>query len=144
MKYISTIIAVILLNLASTLTYAGDYDFEPGMWESTTTVEITGVPPEMAAMMQVPPQTRQDCVKENDLVFPSDTNCKYEKQRVSARKLLVNITCTTPHGVSKGNGEANFNRKTASGWFEMEMPQGPAGTMKMKSIFHARYVGACQ
>ena len=77
-------------------------------------------------------------------MFASDANCKYEKKRVSAQKLLVNITCTTPQGVSKGTGELNFNGKTSSGWFEMEVPQGPAGTMKMKSILKAKYIGACK
>ena len=144
MKILSTIVAVIILDLASTLIYAGEYDFEPGMWESTTTVEFMGVPPEMAAMMKVPPQTRRECVKENDLMFESDAKCTYEKKRVSAQKLLVNITCNTPEGVTKGTGEVNFNGKTASGWFEIQLPQGPSGTMKMKSIFNSKYIGACQ
>lgn len=144
MKFLSALVAAIVTGLASTLIYAEDYDFEPGMWETTTTVEITGVPAEMAAMMNVPPQTKQDCVKKDDPIFASDDHCKYEKNRVSAQKLLVNMTCTTPEGVTKGTGEVNFNGKTSSGWFEMNMAQGPSGPMKMKTTFNSKYIGPCK
>ena len=144
MKYLSTMVAAIVLGLSSTKIYAGDYNFKPGLWETTTTMEVKGVPVEMAAMMKMPPQTEQECIKENDLMFESDDECKYEKKRVSAKKLLVNITCTTPEGVAKGAGEVNFNGKTSSGWFEMDVPRGPSGPMKMKSIFNAKYLGACK
>lgn len=144
MKVLSTIVAAIVLELASTQIYAEEYNFEPGLWETTTTMEVKGVPAEMAAMMKIPPQTEQECIKENDLMFVSDEECKYEKKRVSAKQLLLNITCTTPEGVIKGTGEINFNGKTSSGWFEMDIPQGPSGPMKMKSIFKAKYLGACK
>lgn len=144
MKLLSTKVAAIILGLASTQIYAGEYDFKPGLWETTTTMEVKGVPAEMAAMMKIPPQTEQECIKENDLMFVSDDECKYEKKRVSDKKLLLDITCTTPEGVIKGTGEINFNGKTSSGWFEMDIPQGPSGPMKMKSIFKAKYLGACK
>jgi hypothetical protein len=143
-KLLSTIVAAIVLGLASTQVCAENYNFKPGLWETTTTMEVKGVPAEMEAMMKMPSQTEQECIKENELIFISDDKCKYEKKRVSAKKLLVNITCTTPEGVIKGTGEVNFNGKTSSGWFEMDVPQGPSGPMKMKSIFNAKYIGACK
>jgi hypothetical protein len=73
----------------------------------------------------------------------SDEECKYDKKRVNANKMLVNVTCNTPEGVTKGKGEINFNGKKSNGWFEMNIPQGPAGPMKMKSIYHAKYLGSC-
>lgn len=144
MKYLSTTVAVIVLGLASAQIYAGDYNFKPGLWETTTTSEVKGVPAQMAAMMKIPPETEQECFKENDLMFESDDECKYDKKRISAEKLLVNITCTTTEGVIKGTGEVNFNGKKSSGWFEMDVPRGPSGPMKMKSIFNAKYLGACK
>lgn len=137
------IAAAIVPGLASTQIYAGDYNFTPGLWETTTTMEIKGGTKEMAAMMKIPPQTEQECIKENDFMFASDDECKYEKNRVSAEKLLLKITCTSPEGVTKGTGEVNFNDKTSSGWFEMEVPR-PSGPMKMKSIFNSKYLGACK
>jgi len=144
MQLLLTIGATIVLALTSTQIYAGDYNFKPGLWETTTTSEVKGVPAEMATMMQVPPQTEQECIKENDLMFKSDDECKYERKRVSAEQLLVNITCTTPEGVTKGKGEVNFNGTTSSGWFEMDIPRGPSGPMKIKSVFKAKYLGACK
>ena len=143
MKYLSTTVAVIVLGLASTQIYAGDYNFKPGLWETTTTSEVKGVPAEMAAMMKIP-QTEQECFNENDLMFESDDECKYDKKRISAEKLLVNIKCTTPEGVIKGTGEVNFTGKKSSGWFEMYAPRGPSGPMKIKSIFNAKFLGACK
>lgn len=144
MKVLSTMVAAIVLELVSTQIYAEEYNFEPGLWETTTTMEVKGVPAEMAAMMKIPPQTEQECIKESDLMFVSDDECKYEKKHVSDKQLLLNITCTTPEGEIKGKGEINFNGKTSSGWFEMDIPQGPSGPMQMKSIFNAKYLGACK
>lgn len=144
MKLLSTIVTAFVLGLVSTHIYAGDYNFKPGLWETTTTMKLKGVPAEMAAMMKVPPQTEQECIKNTDLMFESDKDCKYEQKRISAKKLLINVTCTTPGGVIKGAGEVNFNGKTSSGWFDMSIPQGPSGPMKMKNIFNAKYLGPCK
>lgn len=144
MNYLSTIIAVSIFGLASTNAYADDYNFKPGLWETTTTMEIKGVPIEMAAMMKIPQQTEKECIKKDDIFFESDNECKYDKKRISANKMMFNITCTTPQGVTKGKGEAIFNGKKSSGWFEMNVPHGPAGPMKMKSKYSAKYLGACK
>jgi hypothetical protein len=143
-NYLSTTVAAIFLGLASTQVYAGDYDFKPGLWETTTTMEVKGVPAQFAAMMKMPPQTEQECLKESDLMFKSDDECKFDRKRISAKKMLVNITCNTPEGITKGTGEINFNGNKSNGWFEMNVPQGPTGPMKMKSIYNAKYLGACK
>ena len=144
MNYLSTTVAAIFLGLISTQAYAGDYDFKPGLWETTTTMEVKGVPAQFAAMMKMPPQTEQDCLKESDLIFTSDDECKYDRKRISAKKMLINITCNTPEGITKGTGEINFNGNKSNGWFEMNIPHGPTGPMKMKSIYNAKYLGACK
>ena len=38
----------------------------------------------------------------------------------------------------------NFNGNKSDGWFEMNVPHGPAGPMKMKSIYSSKYLGACK
>ena len=138
MKLLSTIVAVIVLGLASTQIYAGDYNFKPGLWETSTLTEVIGVP------AKIPQQTEQECIKGTDAMYESDDECKYEKKRVSTNKMLLNMICTTPEGVSKGTGEVNFNGKTTSGWLEMGVPRGPSGTMKMKINFNGKYLGACK
>ncbi len=144
MKYLLSIIATLFLSLASMQLYAGSYDFKPGLWETTTTTEVKGVPEQFAQMMKMPPQTEQECIKESDLLFDADDECKYERERVSANKMLMKVTCDTPEGITKGKGEINFNGKKSNGWFEMNIPQGPTGPMKMKSIYVAKYIGACK
>ena len=143
MKVLSITVAAVALGLASQQSYAGEFDFKPGLWETTATSEVKGAPAEMAAMMKMPPETERECIKDNDLMFESDDECNYEKNRISAKKLLVDITCTTPEGVSKGTGEIDFDGDKTSGWFEMDMPGGPAGPMKIRSVFNAKYVGTC-
>lgn len=144
MKYLLIIIATVFTGLTSLSSYAEDYNFKPGLWETTSTSEIKGIPEAMASMMKIPPQKDQDCIRENDPVFESDNECKYNKKRISANKMLLNVSCTTPEGETKGNGEINFNGKKTSGWFEMKIPQGPSGPMTMKNIFTAKYIGECK
>jgi len=135
--------ALIVLGSASTQIIAGDYNYKPGMWETTTKMEIKGAPPEMAAMMNIPDQTTRGCVKENDNQFEKDKDCKYENKRISAKKMHFNITCNKQGKVTKGKGEVNYSGKTTSGWFEIEVP-GPSGPMTMKSTFTSKYIGACK
>ncbi len=144
MKTLSTIATTFVLGLVSIHIYAADYNFKPGLWETTTTVEFEGVPANMAAMMKVPSQTEQECIKSTELMFESDKKCKFEQKRVSANKILVDVTCTESKAVIKGKGEVNFNGKTTSGWFEMEVSQGPAGPMKIKNKFKGKYLGPCK
>lgn len=144
MKHLSTALTAVALGLAAQQGHAGDYNFKPGLWETTTTSEIQGVPPDIAAMMQQPPQTQQSCVSEDDLEFGAGNECRYTNKRISASKLLVDVQCTTPVGVTQGKGEVNLKGERASGWFEMAVPEGPMGPMKMRSVFQSKYIGVCK
>lgn len=139
----STAIVAIALGLASQSSHAMEYNFVPGLWETITTSEVHGVPPEIGAMMQMPPQTERSCVTADDLQFGGGDQCQYSNERVSASKLRVAVTCATPVGPAHGTGEVNLQGKTSSGWFEMSVPQSLTGPMTMKTVFRSRYVGAC-
>jgi len=144
-KLLSTTIAAITLGLISTQLYAADYNYKPGKWEITRTTEIKGVPTEFKAMMKVPPETTQECISDDNFIFaPNEGECKYEQNRVSSEKLRITFTCAESDGVIKGTGEVNFNGKTSSGWFKMNVEKSPFGPMKIKSNFKARYIGACK
>ncbi len=121
---------------------AGEYDFIPGLWQTTTKLEMKGMPAQMAGMMAQAPKTTKSCAKNSDHIFESDKQCQYEKKRISASKVQVAVSCNG--GQNKGSGEINFHGKKADGWFEMTMSQGPAGPMVMKSSFAATYLGACK
>lgn len=142
MKYHVAKLALFILGTVSIAAYAGEYDFKPGLWETTSKMEVTGMPKEMAAMMPTSPITEQNCMSENDILFNSDKECKYDKKKISSKKIQFDMTCNTPNGEEKGKGEINFNDTRVNGWFEMTT-RGPMGPMKMKSTFTAKYVGAC-
>lgn len=143
MKARSSAILVVALGMTSQSGHAAEYNFVPGLWETTTSSQVLGVPPEIGAMMQMPPQTDQSCVTAEDLQFGVGDQCQYTNERVSASKLRVVVTCATPVGPAHGTGEVNLQGKTSSGWFEMSVPQGLTGPMTMKTVFRSRYLGAC-
>lgn len=140
----STAVLAAVLGMAAQPGHAVDYNFVPGLWETTTRSEVHGVPPEIAAMLQMPPQTDRACVTADDLQFGAGDQCEYSNQRVSASELRVAVSCITPMGPAHGSGEVILQGKTSSGWFEMSVPQSLAGPMTMKTVFQSRYVGACR
>jgi hypothetical protein len=132
------------MGLISLQVYADDYDFTPGLWESTVTMEFKGIPEQMAAMLKMPMKTELKCAAKEDFAVKPDDKCRYEKTRVSKNKMKINITCNTEEGVTKGTGEINFKSKSSSGWIEMSVNNGPMGPMTMKSTFNSKYMGACK
>lgn len=121
------------------------YNVNPGMWETTYTLELSGVPPQMAAMMQQQPKLERECVEGKIIDFtPGDMakECTYKSTRHSANKMSWDIQCKGQGGESTGHGEVNFNGNTATGWFEMNM-QGPMGAMKIRNDFEGKRTGPC-
>ncbi len=144
MRIYAGMLATFLLSTASLTVNAGEYDFKPGLWETTTKIKIEGVPKAMAALMAPPaPITETGCTTEKDIIFNSDSECKYDTNRISSKKVRMKMTCSSPNGAAKGKGEINFNGKKLNGWFEMNS-RGPSGPMKIKHTFTAKYVGTCK
>jgi len=143
MKYHIIKLTLFILGTVSIVAYAGEYNFKPGLWETTSKMEVTGVPKEMAAMMTQTPMTERHCMTEKDVLFNSDKECKYSQKKISSKKITIDMVCNTPNGQQKGNGEINFDDTRVNGWFEMNSA-GPMGPMKMKSTFTAKYLGACK
>lgn len=123
-----------------------EYNVNPGMWETTYKMEISGVSPEMAKMMQQQPRVERECVKDRMIDFTPDDmdeDCKVRTTRHSAGKVSWEIMCTGKDGSSIGRGEASFNGDTTSGWFEMNSEDGPMGPMKMRNEFRGKRIGSC-
>ena len=142
-----------MIALACTFAIAGlnmafaaeAYNVNPGMWETTYKVEVSGVPAEMAAMMRQQPKMERECVEAKIIDFtPGDMteDCSYKATRHSANKMSWDIQCKGQGGDSTGHGEVNFNGNTATGWFEMNM-QGPMGPMKIRNDFEGKRTGPC-
>lgn len=141
------IILVVSLAVMGSGTAIGaeGYNINPGMWETTYKMDVSGVPPQMAAMMQQQPKVERECVDAKVIDFtPGDMakGCSYKSTRHSANKMSWDIECNTQGMTSTGHGEVNFNGNSATGWFEMNM-QSPMGPMKFRNDFQAKRTGPC-
>jgi len=142
-----TIVTVVLtISAVFNNAHADEYNINPGMWETTSKMEVSGMPPEMAAMMQKPPRVEKECIKNRNYDFKpgKDTKgCSFQTKRQSSKKLTWEISCNGEAGNASGSGEANFNGDTVSGWFEMNMPGGPAGPVKLRHTYESKRIGSC-
>ena len=141
-----TVALITAVTVFSATIQAEEYNVNPGMWETTYKMEMSGMPPEMAAMMQQQPKIERECVKDNNIDFSPDDmaeECSFKSTRHSASKVSWEIECKGQNGTSTGQGEVNFNGDTASGWFEMNMQGGPMGPMKIRNVFQGKRTGPC-
>lgn len=145
MYYRLVIFVVTFVATTLTIVHADEaYNINPGMWETTYKMDVSGVPPQMAAMMQQP-KVERECVDAKIIDFtPGDMakGCSYKSTRHSANKMSWDIECNTQGMTSTGHGEVNFNGNSATGWFEMNM-QSPLGPMKIRNDFQAKRTGPC-
>jgi len=145
LKRIMTIVITFVITVFATAIAAEAYNVNPGMWETTYKVKVSGVPAEMAAMMQQQPEMERECVEARIIDFtPGDMaqGCSYKSTRHSANKMSWDIECKAQGVNSTGHGEVNFNGDSATGWFEMNM-QGPMGPMKIRNDFEGKRTGPC-
>lgn len=145
LKRIITIVITFVITVFATAIAAEAYNVNPGMWETTYKVKVSGVPAEMAAMMQQQPEMERECVEARIIDFtPGDMaqGCSYKSTRHSANKMSWDIECKAQGVNSTGHGEVNFNGNSATGWFEMNM-QGPMGPMKIRNDFEGKRTGPC-
>ena len=145
-KAINVFTLTFIASVFGSIAYAEEYNINPGMWETSHKMEVTGMPPEMAAMMQQPPKVERECVKDRNYDFnPGDEakGCTFNTTRHSNKKISWDITCSGEGGNATGHGEVNFNGDTVSGYFDMDMPEGPMGPVKMHNTFEGKRVGPC-
>lgn len=144
-KGMMTIGVAVTVTMFTSTIKAEEYNVNPGMWETTYKMEVSGVPPQIAAMMQKGPKVERECIKDNNIDFSPDDmtkECSFKTTRHSASKVSWDIQCQGQNGSSTGHGEVNFNGNTIKGWFEMNM-QGPTGPMKIRNDFEGKRTGPC-
>jgi len=143
------------LILISNQLCAENYDFKPGLWETTTTSEVVEIdaPPEIQKMMQhmaqMPVRTETECIASINSVFntepePDDAEeCKTTISRVNSNKMTFEMLCTGEDGTSKGTGEMNLRGESFTSSLVMTSINGPM-TMNMKIVGNGKYIGACR
>ncbi|MBV1914148.1 MAG: DUF3617 domain-containing protein [Pseudomonadales bacterium] len=109
------------LLLVSTQLYSESYDFKPGLWETTSSMEIIEIdaPPPVKKMMRqlsnMPTEIETECIDSIASMFepdPDDTDeCTTKTNRISANKIAFEMLCSGPDGTSRGIGEVNLNGK---------------------------------
>ena len=142
----------IAIILASSHLYADNYDFKPGLWENSSTIEIIEIdaPSEvkkiMREMFEAPRETKTTCFKSFasllELEGEQKAQCEREVTRISANKVKVEELCTEIESTTKTVGEINLNGKSTNSEFETTSTDGPY-KMKFKVVASGKYVGAC-
>ena len=139
------------LIFISNQLYSDNYDFKPGLWETTTTSEVVEInaPPEIKKMMQhmsqMPMATETECINSIGSLLdaePDDAEeCKTTINHVNSKKVTFEMLCTGEDGSSKGSGEINLKGKTFTSSFVITSINGLI-EMKMKIVSNGKYVGA--
>lgn len=135
--------------MLSSNLYAAQYNFKPGLWESTSKMEVSGVPEQYAPMFAKPPKVSKKCVTSEDANFNMEKEpqqqCTYNHNRVSADKMTFEVECNSKGSSMSGKGETNYHHTQVDGWFNMVVPQGPGGgPMTINTTYQSKYLGACK
>jgi len=139
----------------SSQLYAENYNFKPGLWETTTTSEIVEInaSPEIKKMMEKVPKISQDketeCINSISSLFdeePDDAEeCKTKKNRVNSNKMVFEMLCTGEDSTSKGTGEINLKGKTFTLSMINSLINEPMKMkIKVKIVAKGKYIGACK
>ena len=129
----------VTLALSSFGTQA-DLNMQPGLWETTITMNMPGMP------MVPPPTTQRTCITREDLV-PKDPQSAQDCQRldhnIEGNTVTWNAECEHAAGTTIGSGKITYTGNTYQGSMEMEMRNGQGKVMKMNQTLSGRRVGDC-
>ena len=133
-KPASTLAALCLAGAASAAP-----DVQPGLWETTVTTEMPGMP------MAIPPMTTRSCIQDTDLV--PDTRqpgqeCELIEHSVEGNRVSWQIRCSSEGTIIIGNGELTYAGDTYTGEVRMNMQQG-GQSMQMTQSLQGRRIGEC-
>lgn len=140
------------LIMTSNHLYAESYDFKPGLWETSSTIEIIEIEasPEVEKMMRSiftkSAEVETDCVNNFASVLEIEDEpefeCARKIKRVSAERVELEDLCSGNGVISKNVGRIDLNGKTLTSTYEMTM-SGEGINYKLKTVEHGKYVGAC-
>ena len=155
MAHIITKIMYTGLVIASTHLYADNYNFKPGLWETSSSQEIIELdaPPEVKKMMQsmfkMPVETETECIKSIDFLLDPESDemeeCNVNMNRVNANKVMLEVSCENANGSSKTVGELILNGDTFTSNLKVEASDNAMKmNVKMKLVGNGTYIGDCK
>lgn len=112
----------------------------PGLWESTTTIENS-------FMGSMPPHTTTECVREREYdiqkLLSDQGACTLTDTSVNGPTLSWTMSCKSEGGPSAtGSGQITSHGDQVEGHMTMEMAM-PGQTMQMKTSWTGRRIGDC-
>jgi hypothetical protein len=138
---ISRITAGVTLLIGAMTALAAEPNMNPGLWETTITTEMAGMP------MGVPPMTTKQCVTKEDLVPDTSRGgqeCDLVDTKIDGDTVNWHLRCNSQGMVTEGKGTITYQGDSYGGTIHMTMTGGPMGSMTMDQKISGRRVGDCQ
>ncbi|MFU8838900.1 MAG: DUF3617 domain-containing protein [Thiohalomonadaceae bacterium] len=129
------------LLLAMVIPAQASNAIKTGLWESTITTEVEGMP------FSPPPITTTDCITKEDLTPSMDMpeqNCDVMEHQVKGSEVSWRLRCSHEGMVTTGQGQIRYSGDSYKGEMTMSIAGGPMGEMKMKQILTGKRLGDCQ
>lgn len=124
------------------LAWADRPNVEPGLWEFTNTMEMTG-----AMDMPGHTETSQECITEEDLdagiQLHDEEDCEVLDESISSDQVSYRLVCTDPQG---GSMEMDMTMELMGDRMEGEMTgtaETPMGEMQMNMDMVGERIGDC-
>lgn len=140
------VVGIAVVAGSITVTAQAAPNVRPGLWETTITSNIPGMP------MAPPPVTHQSCITHDDLtqdnLVPRDKKtadqCSRMDHKVEGDTVTWVVECEQQGMKTVGTGRITYVGDTYTGLIEMTMQGGPGGSMKMTQQMQGRRIGDCK
>jgi len=134
-------LGALLLGLSLTASAAAP-DVHTGLWETTLSTEMPGMP---GMSMSMPPITYSSCIRENDLVPKNEQpgqDCQVLETNADGGEVSWRMRCTSQGANFEGNGRVTYTGDSFSGRIVMDMAQG-GQSMQMIQNLQGHRLGEC-
>lgn len=114
---------------------------QPGLWEVTTRMEMTGMPVKMPPITIRHCYTRQDLDKGSNVPQSDDRNCKVKDYKLKGDTATWNIVCTGKNAMT-GAGTMTVKSTSYTGKMQFTMKDGESAN----AVTHlsGKRVGDCK
>jgi hypothetical protein len=146
MRNVLIVLSAAALLVAAGVARAATAHIEPGMWESTVTSKIDGLPSFLGGGAHT--STHRNCVTRKDTEFKPPHNakshCTYHQYPLGPHKVRWTVSCVNGHTTSHGTGMATYSRTHSKGHMDLKVSGMPGGKMMtMHETFESRRLGSC-
>lgn len=131
-------------SIVSSTVIAEDPNINPGMWETTSTVEI------QSEQVPIPPRTdtSSECVTvekiaEGQAFLEDNEDCEFTNKEMRADSMDYTMTCSSAEGGTVTmQANMQFEGDSMSGTIDGDI-ESPMGVMKMNVEMSGKRIGDC-